>query len=54
MKSWGSVSNVVEIFWRRSPSLWIWAFSGREVKADRDDGLSQCFPAIDLSHLELA
>ena len=54
VKSWCRVSNMVEIFWRRSPSVGIWALSGREVKVDRYDGLRQCFPAIDLSHLELA
>ena len=50
----GCVANVVEILWRRSPSMWICGRSGREVKADRADGLSQGFPAIDLPHLDLA
>jgi len=35
----GRVSNVVEILWRRSPSIGIWTLSGDEVKGDWFDWL---------------
>ena len=50
----GRVANAVEIPWRRAPGMWMLGFSGGEVKGHRFDGLRESFPAINLSHLDLA
>lgn len=51
---YGRVANAVEIPWRRAPGMWMLGFSGGEVKGHRFDGLRESFPAINLSHLDLA